>query len=363
MPEKVFSYTTFDKRLKGKFSAAHHQCDPVTKEMFNFTLSFAPKPRMIVFGTSESGKVKILADITHRMDKSPIGAPYIHSFWLTENYVIIPESPLIYHDKCVNMLLNGSVLSSMAWKDNVPTYFHIVSRKGGLVASIPTPSFYTFHVANSFDSVDPHTGDSIITLDSASFSNGDILNQLHTFGAGHRKSSYHKPEPFTRFNGMSYPPRRQAKFGDLQRYKLNVTQSKHISTNLLCKNVEFPRFNQKFALQSTSQFIYGCELFPYTEKTDESSGLIKIDTLTSAVSRYGEEGYSCSEPIFVPNPHSVKEDDGVLLTLANNFDCCYLIVVNSITMKELARFKIGQFTAVTFHGSFVDHEFKSININ
>ncbi|KAI7893569.1 carotenoid oxygenase [Mucor mucedo] len=363
VPEKVFNYTTFDKRLKGEFSAAHHQYDSETKEAFNFTLSFAPRPRMIVFSTSDSGNVTILADITHRMDKSRIGAPYIHSFWLTKNYIIIPESPLTYHDKCLNMLLNGSVLSSMAWQDDTPTYFHIVSRKGGLVASIPVPPFYTFHVANSFDSIDPVTGDTILTLDSASFSDGDILNQLHTFGTGHPKSIALKPEPFTRFHGMAYPPARQAKFGDLQRYKLNLTKSEHISTNLLCKNVEFPRFNQKFALQSNSQFIFGCELFAYTEKTDESSGLIKVDMLTGDRLRYGQEGYSCSEPIFVPNPQSSSEDDGVLLTLANNVDCCYLIIVNSVTMKELSRFKIGQFTAVTFHGSFVDHEFESININ
>lgn len=318
---------------------------------------------MIVFSTSKSGKVTVLANITHRMDKSQIGAPYIHSFWLTKNYIIIPESPLTYHDKCLNMLLNGSVLSSMAWQDNTPTYFHIISRKGGLVASIPAPPFYTFHVANSFDSIDEGTGDIILTLDSASFSDGDILNQLHTFGTSHPKSFDRKPKPYTRFHGMAYPPPRQAKFGDLQRYKLNLTKSKLISTDILSKNVEFPRFNQKFALQSNSQFIFGCELFAYTEKTDESSGLIKVDMVTGDIIRYGEEGYSCSEPIFVPNPQSLNEDDGVLLTLANNFDCCYLIIVDSVTMKELSRFKIGQFTAVTFHGSFVDHDFESININ
>lgn len=363
VPEKLFTYTTYDENLQGQRSAAHHQSDPVTKEIFNFTLGHAPKPRIIVFSTSESGKVTILADITHRMDKSELQAPYIHSFWLTENYVIIPESPLIFKDKGINMLLNGSIISSMTWEKNSPTYFHVINRKGGLIASIPGPAFFTFHVSNAFETIDSATGDIILTLDCASFSDGDIINQLHKFGGSHHKGAHHNPESTSEFNGTTYPPRRLINFGDLYRYKVNVTQSKHISSDMTCKNIEFPRINQNFAGNAKYRFVYGCELIGFTEKRDETSRIVKVDIKTGATVRYGDDGFYCSEPIFVQNPNGTNEDDGVLLSLVNNFDCCYLIILDAVSMVELARFKIGQFTAVTFHGSYVDHEFESININ
>jgi torulene dioxygenase len=263
------------------------------------------------------------------------------------------------------MLLNGSALSSMTWVDGAPTWFHVFGRKQeGLVASIPGPAFFTFHVANAFDTINQTTGDVSITLDSASFNEGNIMQQLHNFGTPHRKGP--KSETVTsttKLNGILFPPVQQDSFGDLVRYKLNVTQSKLVSQDVLCKDVEFPRFNQDYATKSTCTIVYGCELKGFTEKSDETIQLIKTNTETGVVSRYGQEGFSCSEPIFVPKPNATKEDDGVLLTLVNNFDCCYLIIVDAENMTELARFAIGKFTAVTFHGSFVDYEFKSININ
>lgn len=365
-PEKIFTYTSYDKKLQGQFSAAHHQYDPVTKEIFNFTISLGASARLIVFSTAENGKVNVLADITQRKDKSPLQVPYIHSLWLSENYVIVPEAPLIYKDKGINMLLNGSAYSSMAWVDGVPTYFHVISRKGdGLVASIPAPAFFTFHTANAFDTIDPFTGDVLLTLDSASFANGDIMSQVHSFGTIHRKGPAPvQPKQTSKLNGIAYPPKPQTVFGDLKRYKLNVTRSKLISADTLAKNLEFPRFNQKFAAKASLQYVYGCELKHFTEKKDETGGLMKVNVQNGTILRYdGDEGYSCSEPIFVSEPNATQEDEGVLLTLANNFDCCYLIIIDAKDMKELARFRIGQFIAVTFHGSYVDHEFESINVN
>lgn len=366
-PQRIFNYTSFDKRIQGQLSAAHHQFDPVTKEIFNFTLTLGPQPRMIVFSTTKDGETTILADMTHRFDKSPFQSPYIHSFWLTKNYIIIPESPLTFQDKGKNMLLNGSVLSSMSWDAKAPTWCHVIRRhldrpgQDGLVASIPVPGFFTFHVGNAFESV--CDGETMLTLDCASFADGDIMHQIHSFGTPHRKGSSADVKQTTFLNGIANPPVRQTGFGDFIRYKLNLNQSKVDSVDTIATNFEFPRFNQAYAMKEENQFVFGWQLHGFTEKMDESGGLIKVDLKNNDIKTYGEEGYTCSEPIFVPRPGAEKEDDGVLLTLVNNFDCCYFIVLDALDMTELARVKIGQFTAVTFHGSYVDHEFESINVN
>ncbi|KAI7898324.1 carotenoid oxygenase [Cokeromyces recurvatus] len=374
-PQHVFDYSAFDKHLNGQFSAAHHQTDHFTKETYNFTLAIIPYPRLIVFKISKDGeKTTILANITHRYDGSPICPSYIHSFWLTKEYIIIPESPMIIKNRGVDILMHGSFISGMKWDSNAPTYLHVIDRnsvdQNGLVASIPAPGFYTFHVGNGFESTCSNTGDKLLTLNCVSFSNGDILHQLHTFGVPHSKGPDQQQQQ-TYLNGFAYPPKYQTSFGDLMQYQLNLNQMALVSTKTLAENIEFPRFNQNFSMTAKHRYMYGCQLSRFTEKRDESICLIKIDLNDLSTTLYGDEqeGLTCSEPIFVSRPPNYskteeeEEDDGVLLTFVSDFKCCYFIVINAKDMKELARIKIGDFTAITFHGSFVDHEFKSVNIN
>ncbi|KAI9480628.1 MAG: carotenoid oxygenase [Benjaminiella poitrasii] len=370
-PQRIFSYSDFDKNLNGQFSAAHHQWDPSTNESYNFTLATVPRPKLVVFKISETGETTVVAAITHRDDQSPINPAYIHSFWLTENYLIIPESPLIVKNRGMDMLMNGSFISSMSWNSDAPTYLHVFKRnnpdypsKSGLVASIPVPSFYTFHVGNAFESPCPTTKDIRLVLDCASFSNGDILHQLHTFGVPRGKGPYVSPSQQTQLNGITNPPDYQMSFGDLVRFELNLDQKTMVSVKTLAENVEFPRFNQAYSMKANHQYVYGCHLSRFTEKKDQSVHLVKIDLNNLSTKLYGHEGYGCSEPIFVPRPESKEEDDGVLLSLVNDFNqCCYFVIVDAKHLKEIARVKIGEFTAITFHGSYIDHEFESINVN
>ena len=41
---------------------------------------------------------------------------------------------------------------------------------------------------------------------------------------------------------------------------------------------------------------------------------MKVDTWTGAVMSWGEENVYCSEPVFLPRPGSVDEDDGVIVS-------------------------------------------------
>ncbi|KAG1357526.1 hypothetical protein G6F62_001532 [Rhizopus arrhizus] len=355
--ELVFSYKDYDPHLNGPFSAAHHQFDPETNELFNFSLHLFPKPKMTVFKTSKEGQTTLLAEITHRKsDHSEFQASYIHSFYLTKNYVIIPESPLVYGDQGLNALLQGAVLSSMRWIDQAPLYFHVIHRnEGGLVASIPAPAFYTFHVANAFEEVSLD-GDLLLHLDSSAFSDGDIIYQVRNFGGTFLQDDLSLKR--TKFNGFTFPPFQQTSFGHLTRHTLNLNQRTAVFAHILAENIEFPRFHQEL-IGKPYRFVYGCRII----HDKRSTGLAKVDVSNQSVIQHQESGYEYSEPIFVPHPQAKNEDDGVLLSLANHTECCYLVILNAIDMKELARFKIGQFTAITFHGSFVDYAFKSINLN
>ncbi|KAI8881430.1 hypothetical protein K501DRAFT_274588 [Backusella circina FSU 941] len=367
VPEALFSYADYDSTLTDQLSAAHHQFDPKTGETFNFTLTFAPFPRLRVFSISNTGKTVILADITHRKskDRTPIRASYIHSFWITENYLIIPEAPLYYKDKGLNALLHGSVISAMKWDGDEPTYFHVISRyptaQKGLVTSIPFTGFFQFHTANAFEKVDTN-GHTIITMDCASFSNGNILYQIHDFGLPREKCATSSEKHGTYFNGIAMPPSKQDSFADLCRYKLNLDMNRIDEKIVMAENIEFLRFNQDYMMEEYT-YVYGCELKTGSGTSYGSTGIIKINVKNNTSIGYHDDGYLCSEPIFVKRPDGKLEDDGVLLVLANGDKCCYLVILDAADLKEISRFEIGAFTTTTFHGSYVDHEFKSVNVN
>lgn len=361
IPEAFFTYKDYNSLLADPFSSAHHQEDPNTKEVFNIVVAFLPHPKITVFSISEEKKATILAEITHRYDGSQVTAPYIHSFFLTENFVIIPECPLTYGSYGKNLILLGSFMTGMIWDEDTPTYFHVIQRKNPkLVASIPAPSFFEFHTANAFETVEGD--DVILNLDCCSFENGDILFKLHNFGAPHGKGEPTLNTQNVKFNGIQLPQVHQQTFGNLTRHQLNLTQHKLKSVQTLCPNLEFPRFNQEYAFKNY-QYVYGTVLSPFSQEKEESIGINKLDILHGTSINYFNDGYICSEPIFAPHPNATCEDEGVLLTIANGPEGCYLTILDSSNLTELCKTKIGDFNTTTFHGSFVDLEFKSINIS
>ncbi|CAO3637718.1 unnamed protein product [Cunninghamella echinulata] len=402
VPEKLFNYSQYDKKLNGELAAAHHQYDPETKEIFNFTLKFGQRPILTVFSTASSGEVTILAKITQRLDekRTQLFPSYIHSFWLTKNYIIIPETPLCMKNHGLDFMASGSFLAGLEWKSTSPTYLHIISRRSdqGHLATIPVGAFFTFHVGNAWDSHDDQ-GNITLNLDCAAFKDGDIAYQVHTFGKPllykddltfkQFQKREEKKKNGNKMNGFTFPPLQQSCFGELRRYTLTLAKQSmstytHTSASFetIMDNVEFLRYNQEYTMKPY-QFTYGNQFESLISSSKgERYSIIKLDLNNRDVLKFDHEGYVCSEPIFVPKPNSNQEDDGVILSFVNIMkkdknadqddngddgddgdDQCFLLILDALSMKEIARCHIGYFTATTFHGSFVDQDFESVAIN
>ncbi|KAL0086054.1 carotenoid oxygenase [Phycomyces blakesleeanus] len=378
-PKRLFNYGNFEKKLKGDLSAAHHQYDPITKETINFVLDMFPA-RLQVFSSTPEGKITILADFTHRLDekRTRVQPVYIHAFNITKDYIILPEYSLAYTNMGVDFLVSGAVNTGMAWSNDRPTFFHVISRHGkGLVASVPVETFFSFHVANAWDSVDAQ-GRQVIDMDICAFENADIMCQLHTFAKPVRQAEYDShvkkqlelSKQSQQYNGMNIPPLRQPSFGDLRRYQIVLENGTGEATyRTIASNVEFARYSQDYAMRK-HKFVYGCQLISVTAKSNERYDLVKVNLDDGSVIRYSQEGCACSEPIFAPRPGGTEEDDGVLMSLVNKLDkedpskdYCFLLLLDAKTMQEVATCQVGQFTATTFHGSFVDHHFENVSIN
>ncbi|KAJ2962600.1 hypothetical protein NQZ79_g2240 [Umbelopsis isabellina] len=374
-PKKLFSYTTLIPEVKGQMSAAHHQTCPITNELFNIVLSLGQSTSIKIISLSPDGKGTQYGEVKKRLnDGSPISPPYIHSFPLTKNYVIIPEYPLYFGGKGLPFIMEGNIEAAFRWDEKAKTYFHIISRdKKEHVATIEADPAFSFHMGNAWES------ENGIEFECCVFPDGDIVQQLYSFGNPLRKSQAKtyatKDAGLTsnKVNGITNPPIRQPSFGNLRRYTISygAIASGHgeASARDIASNVEFPRFNTKYS-SKPSRYIWGCALEAATVEKNETYDVVKIDTNNGDITRYHRPGYACSEPIFVPKPGGIEEDDGVIVALANEFgeeeemvDRSHVVVLDGKTLEELGKATIGDFTPVTFHGSFVDKDFVNVSIN
>lgn len=68
-----------------------------------------------------------------------------------------------------------------------------------------------------------------------------------------------------------------------------------------------------------------------------------------------QKGYYPSEPVFVPSPDSVDEDDGVILSVVltpTEDKGTFLLVLDAKTFQELGRAEVPVNIPYGFHGTF-----------
>ncbi|CDH50577.1 carotene oxygenase [Lichtheimia corymbifera JMRC:FSU:9682] len=387
-PKRLFTYAAYDKRLDGTMAASHHKSDFNTGETFNFSLGMGPSSKFTVFSIKQNNgndkqqqQTTILADITHRKlpgvpanEQERILPPYTHAFWLTENYVIIPEGPLHFVRGGADILLNGALVPSMAWRENSPGYLHVVHRHGdGHVITLPVDPFFIFHTSNAWDTK-LDDGTVVLELDACAWPDGDIIYQINNFGLMHRTPPPKDEEGSkTKIRGITVPPS-PIQFGNLVRYRLEFnerdTSIAKATQRQLTPNVDFPRYNPLDNLKPY-KYLWGCQHQDATVDDVERLSLIKIDTETGKTIKLDREKEMYTEPVFVPKPGAVDHDDGVLLSFVNitdrrgpEHDSCVLAIIDAKSMVELARCDIGQFSCLTFHGSFIsDVHFETSNYN
>ncbi|KAI8328046.1 carotenoid oxygenase [Chlamydoabsidia padenii] len=375
-PKKVYTYRDYNHHLDGQLAAAHHQYDYNTKETINMTMKVGGgKPTLQVFSINPNGETSILASIQRGLDKNktPIRHFYYHSFFTTQNYVVVPVYPMYYKNNGIDFLLNGSVLGGLEWEPDTPTFFHIVDRHYGKghIATIVGPAYFAFHSLNGRDYKEAD-GTVRFELDCAAY-DGKMIYETHAFGDIIRASDYDRyvadnNKKIKLNNGIHYPPAHCNQFGDYRRYYLTWHPTKtalHVSAtyDTICTNFDFPRINSAYTFKSY-RYAYGCQVQPPTRHCGEQYALVKVDIHNRTVQRFEHEdnhGYLCSEPIFVANPNSNYEDGGVVLSIINVFDNrgsdhdhCYLLVLDAVSFKQVARIFIGNFIAPTFHGSYND---------
>ncbi|KAH8690100.1 putative beta-carotene dioxygenase [Talaromyces proteolyticus] len=348
-PIGVAKQTTLHPDLKGPISASHAKTDPVTGEVYNYNLEMGPMGHYRVFTVSPStGKTSILATI-----KNP--PAYVHSMFLTENYVILCVWSSHFRMGGLPILFSHNLVDALAdYETTKLAKWFVVDRKvagRGLVATYESDAFFSFHTINAYE--EPSTKDPSkidIVADVCAY---DSLDVLKRFYIGNLLSNSPTAKPFCdpsnknaraafrRFRLASLPPTANSQ---PLRASIEFSHEKGVCP-------ELPSINPGVRGRK-HRYVYGVT---DSGKSSFIDGLVKFDVETTTSLYWSEHAQTAGEPIFVPDPKGNDEDSGVLLTVVLDGigGKSYLLVLDAKTMTEIGRAKVDGVVGFGFHGVHV----------
>ncbi|XP_042286030.1 beta,beta-carotene 9',10'-oxygenase-like [Thunnus albacares] len=308
---------------------------------------------------------KVLCSIVPANKSHP---SYYHSFAMSENYVVFIEQPIKMNLlKIVTCKLRGKALSEgIYWDPNQETVFHLVHKKTGEVSSVKyhTKAISTFHQINAFEE------DGFLMLDMCCSDDGQAINNYLIQNL--RKAGDALDEVYNTMCRVF--PRRFV-------LPLNVTSETPTGQNLntrpsstatcvktskdkvFCHHedlhgddlhkyggLEFPQINYDRCNTRPYRYFYGCG---FNHLVGDS--LLKMDLTDKTLKVWYQKGFYPSEPVFVPSPDAVEEDDGVILSVVltpSQDKGTFLLILNAKTFEELGRANVPVNMAYGFHGTF-----------
>ena len=316
----------WDKSTFGRMNTVHPQIDQTRNLAINLVTRYGAISTYCFKEFSIDANELIGRDLATKKTLQP---SYIHSFGMTENYLIIVEFPLVVNP--INLLLwIKPYIENFRWEPNRGTKFHIFDKSTGrLVKTLKSDAFFAFHHVNAFEK------DNHIFLDLVTYKDNEIIESFYL----HRLED---PD-------MSIPA------GRLQRFKLPLNQStNYVQNNYLNEipiempSIDYARVNTK----SDYRYVYGIGL---REAGNFYNQIVKIDVQTQKNTMWDEKGCFPGEAIFVPHPEGEKEDDGVLLSVVlDSFQGnSFLLVLDAADLTEIARANLPHPILFGYHGLFV----------
>ncbi|GCE22868.1 carotenoid oxygenase family protein [Dictyobacter kobayashii] len=262
---------------------------------------------------------------------------YLHSFGLTEQYIVIVEFP--YRVNPLNLLNSHKpFIENYEWRPQEPATFVIMRKSNGeVVGRYETEAFFAFHHVNAFEQAGEVVVD-ISAYDSPAVIQSLYLDQLRD-----------RVEPATQSSA-------RITGGELRRYHVPLGSAPVRYELLSHEAVELPTINYRRYNAGDYAVVYGVST-PEQRVAAFSSQLVRVDlhgALGSNTKIWGEEACYPGEPIFAEAPDARFEDDGVILSvvLDARVGRSFLLVLNAHTFEEIARAEVPHHIPLGFHGEF-----------
>ena len=276
--------------------------------------------------------------VDSQMNRKKLGAvntdkpAYMHSFAMTENYVIVTAFPLVVNPLSLLFWLKPFI-ENFNWEPNRGTPFYVFNRHTGeFIGKYECEPFFAFHHVNAFER------DNEIVMDIVAYPDADIIT--HYYIKRLKEKSLSLPH------------------GTMQRFTLPLNGKRVRSEQISDVCIELPHFDYpNYKTRSDYRYVYGIGLHK-ARQNGFYNQLVKIDVQTGNHNLWVQPGAFPGEPIFVPDPNRQAEDDGVLLSVVldaaqgNSF----LLILDAQTLQEVARADLPQPVMFGFHGLYVEDE-------
>jgi beta,beta-carotene 9',10'-dioxygenase len=305
----------------GHHSSAHPHLDAGRREAINYVVRFAARSQYRFFVQRVDAPPRILARLG-------VSRPaYVHSFGLSERYLVLAECPLVVNPTA--MLMSGRpFIENFRWQPERGTRLLVVDRgTGRLRGRYETDAFFTFHHINSFE----RNGELVVDLcayDDASIVDGLYLDNLRAEGA--------RPRPIP-----AAVPRRLT---------IDLDGGGVRSEPLADTDLELPRIAYRTRNGRPYRYVYGNGV-----SGDWIDRVVKVDVERGESSEWRAPGAYPGEPVFVPRPDGEAEDDGVLLSVVLDGESgrSHLLVLDARGLDEVARVEVPHHIPFSFHGQFL----------
>lgn len=321
------SFDYADSLPKSKcWESAHPHLDASSNEIVNFLIEFGRQSYYVLYRMKEGSSYREM------IAKVPVDTPsYMHSFAMTEHYLILTEFPFIVNPLDL-LIKNKPFIHNFAWQPEKGTRFIVIERNSGKVISqIVTDPFFSFHHANAYEI---KNGKEIV-IDLVAFPDISLMPSLF-------------PQASSLANKSDWKRR-------LMRYHLLLDKNEILPEVLLEKDVEFPRFDDKLDGKNY-RYLYMTisEDLRNEFLQTETTGLVKFDMLTKQIKKWFLSGCNAVEPIFIPSPAAKNEDEGVILSVVYDEEKkrSFLLVLDGQSFDEIAQAELPWQIPGSFHGQY-----------
>jgi carotenoid cleavage dioxygenase-like enzyme len=304
-------------KAPGMLTTAHPHLDRATGGMLNYAAKLGPRNRYRFYllrpGAAEP---EVIAEL-------PVKEPaYMHSFGLTERWLVLAEFPLVVNP--VTIPLSGRpYIENYRWKPELGTKITLVDRSTGeATGPFETDPFFCFHHANAYEE------NGSVVVDACTYADAQIVEDLYL-------DRLREGKPAAR--------------AELRRFRIELG-SGQVTHEQLADGLELPRINYGRNSERPYRYVWGVDA-----KSGWLDRIVKTDVEGGSTTEWAEDGCSPGEPVFVARPDAQAEDDGVLLSVV--FDSgsgrSFLVVLDAADLSELARAETPLGIPYGFHGQFV----------
>lgn len=312
----------YGEHIGGQISIAHPHHDRQRQCRYSYVVAFGRRSRYRLFAIDDAdGSERVVAEMA--VDKPA----YMHSFGMTERYLILAEFPLVVDP--LRLLLSGApFIRNYRWAPERGLRFHVFEKDGGrLVKSLTTDPVFAFHHVNAFED------DGGIVVDFVAYPDAEIIDELYL-----APLRYGTPIHAT---------------GLLTRYVLPLASGGDVTATQVSHGmIELPRIDYDLVAGRRYRFAWGAG---QRIEGDFLDSIVKIDVGNGRTQTWWREHCYPGEPVFVPAPDRTREGQGVLLSVVLDAlrGRSILLVLDAETLAEIALAECPHQIPFGLHGVFL----------